>query len=364
MKSFFSKVISISLVLLLKVYEKIVAGSTQKKQDKADLEASYYKYEAQKLGLNYSLVLDNVIQISDSNTILNVWQSGTDLDGKGSLHIAGNKKYCYKVFQHNGIPVPRHKVLKSGDVKGVFDFKREIANPVVIKPAKDTGDASGVFINLESFWSIFQAANYIRIFGPEMIVEEFITGKNYRLLFCYGDFIGACERMPSSVKGDGIHSVQQLISIENETRLPIGDIKEFTPDSRPLLYKIQITSELKETLKEQNMTLSSVPEKDRIAGLQPICHWLYGGQYIDVTEDVHHEYIQVAKQAVDSLGIKLAGVDLIAKDIINFNGSGYAINEVNTTPAILVHYEVQNQKSRKNVCRTIIEQYFGLFKEI
>lgn len=359
MKSILSNTITITLVLFFKVYAKIKASTNQKKEHKIDLESSYYQYEADKLGLKHSLVLDNVLQIFDGTQILNIWKSGTDLDGKGSLHLAGDKKYCYDIFKKKSIPVPRHRTLRSGDVKGVLDFKKSVGQPVVIKPAKDTGDASGVFINLTSFWSIVKAANYVRIFGPKMIVEEFIQGRNYRLLFCCGKFISACVRLPSSVKGDGILSVAQLIQRENLTRLSLGDIRVFTPESRPILFKIEITSELKDTLKKQNMTLSSIPAKDLEVNLQPICHWLYGGKYIDVTETIHPGYIEVAKRAVNAVGIKLAGIDLIAEDISTYNEQGFAINEVNTTPGLLVHYEVQNQSERQDVCRSVIKQYFN-----
>jgi cyanophycin synthetase len=358
MRALPSRLVNFLFIFTVKIYTNIKPIFLKKEFSKINLEDSYYKYEAEKLGLSFVFLMDKVSQIRKYDKVFNVWKSSTDFDGKGSMHIAGNKAYCYKVFKSQGIPIPRHVVLKSGDIKGALAFKNKIKSPIVIKPAKDTGDASGVFVKMTSFLSILWAVNYVRIFGEKMIIEEYRIGKNYRLLFCCGKFLSACERMPSFVIGTGVHTIKNLIDLENKDRLKVGDIRPFTPDTRPILYKILITRELKIMLKKQNFKLSSVPEKGKTIYLQPICHWYYGGQYLDVTEKVHPTLIEIARKAVSSAGIKLAGVDIISTDITNPILDSFVINEVNTTPGLLIHYEIQNQKNRKPVAMEILKQYF------
>ncbi|MDY0131697.1 MAG: ATP-grasp domain-containing protein [Desulforegulaceae bacterium] len=324
------------------------------------METSYYKCEAEYLGLKFQLIMDNVSQISNRKTKFNVWKSGTDLDGKGSLHLAGNKKYCYDLFKKAGIPVPRYKILKSGDFFGAVSFFREIKKPIVIKPARDTGDSSGVFVKLENSFSIFIAVSYVKIFGNEMIVEEFIDGDNFRLLFCCGEFLSACERIPSFVICDGQSSIKQLIDKENQKRLEIGDLKPFDPDTRPILYKIKITKSLKNFIRKQGYNLNSIPQKGIKVNFQPICHWYQGGSYYDVTDKIDQNFVEMAKKAVELAGVKLAGVDLITSDIENYQRGRCVINEINTTPGLLIHYEVQNQEKRIPVIRIILKKYFNL----
>lgn len=348
--------VSLILVFLFKIYNKI----SNKISYKINLEASYYKWEAEYLGLNFQLIMDNVSQVSNGKTKFNVWKSGTDYDGKGSLHIAGNKKYCYELFKGADIPVPRYKILKSGDYFGAVNFLKEINKPIVIKPARDTGDGSGVFLKLEEPFSIFIAVSYVKIFGNEMIVEEFVEGDNYRLLFCCGEFLSACERIPSFVIGDGQNSIRKLIEDENKNRLEVGDLQAFNPETRPILYKIKITNSLKKIIRHQGFSLSSIPDKGVTIKLQPICHWYQGGSYYEVTDKIDSKFVDVAKKAVNIAGIKIAGLDLIAKNIEDIKSGKFVINEINTTPALLIHYEVQNQEKRVPVARNILVKYFNL----
>jgi D-alanine-D-alanine ligase-like ATP-grasp enzyme len=52
-------------------------------------------------------------------------------------------------------------------------------------------------------------------------------------------------------------------------------------------------------------------------------------------------------------------VDLIARDIRNPKEGTYVINEINTSPALLVHYEVQNQEKMRPVAKEILRTIFN-----
>jgi cyanophycin synthetase len=48
------------------------------------------------------------------------------------------------------------------------------------------------------------------------LVEELFKGKNYRVLVVGGKMVAASERVPYGVTGDGKHTVNELIAIENQ----------------------------------------------------------------------------------------------------------------------------------------------------
>ena len=338
--------------------QKKIQSKHKVKYDK--VEISYYLFEAEKLGINAKVIMDDVLQLSKGDEIYNIWRCGTDFDGWGSLHIAGDKVYCYSMLKKAGISLPRHVVLRSGDYKNAVAFKREINAPIVIKPARDTGDGTGVFIKPESNLSILFAVNCSGAYGKQIIVEEYFEGTNYRLLYCKGQFLGASSRIPSFVVGDGIQSVSELITNLNKGRKNIGDIEPYGPSNRPILYKIATSRRSKRLIKKQGLTLSSIPDEGIMVRLQDICHWLYGGQYYDVTDIISPELIELGRKAAQAVGIKLAGVDLIAKDIKDPKIGSFVFNEVNTTPAILIHYEVQNRDKMRPVAREILKIMFGL----
>jgi cyanophycin synthetase len=324
------------------------------------LENSYYIKEAQKLGINSNIIMDNVLQLRKGDEVYNIWQSGTDLDGLGSLHVSGDKAYCYSMFEKIGIPTPKHAIFKSGDYKSAIDFKNRMKSPIVIKPARDTGDSKGVFIKPETFREIFRAVNIAGAYGREILVEKYFEGTNYRLLFCKGRFLGASARVPASIVCDGFHSIKEMIVLANKGRLQIGDIFGYEALERPILYEIRITRQLKKVIRKQGLRLSSIVGNGRVVQLHDTCHWLYGGQYLDVTDEISPVLVDVCRKGAEAIGIKLAGVDMIAQDIKEPREETYVINEINTTPALLIHYEVQNQEKRRNVARMILETMFHL----
>lgn len=93
-------------------------------------------------------------------------------------------------------------------------------------------------------------------------------------------------------------------------------------------------------LKEQGLTIHSVPEKDQIVYLRENSNISTGGDSIDVTDEFSDAYKQIAQQAVEALGAKISGIDLIIpdKDIDpQTDDQAYGIIEANFNPAMHMH---------------------------
>lgn len=93
-------------------------------------------------------------------------------------------------------------------------------------------------------------------------------------------------------------------------------------------------------LKEQGLTIHSVPEKDQIVYLRENSNISTGGDSIDVTDVFSDAYKQIAQQAVEALGAKISGIDLIIpdKDIDpQTDDQAYGIIEANFNPAMHMH---------------------------
>lgn len=357
--------VSISLFLVknfLRAKAKIKAPKrrVRDKVDFIEVDYSYFLNHVDEFGVKANLLENNVLQLRKGNTVHNVWKGAyLDFDGEASLKIAGDKALCASMLKGAGIAVPNQVVLKSGDYKKALAFRNKIKAPIVIKPARNTGDSTGVTIKPESFLEIWFAVNNAGIYGKEVIVEQYFKGNNYRLLFLKGKFLGACARIPAFVVGDGGRSLRDLIAKANEGRLEQGNYLKYDRITRPILYKIVISQSLKRWIRKQGFTLASIPPKGVKVQLQDICHWLRGGQYLDVTDIISPTFVELGRKAVEVTGIKWAGVDLIACDIRNPAEGTYVVNEVNTSPAVLVHYEVQNQDKMRPVAREILKTMFN-----
>ena len=321
---------------------------------------SYYLLAAKQLDISIKIFDNHIIQLRKDEKVQNIWSAWTDLDGEASLMIAGDKPLCYDLLEEENIPLPNYKVLKRGDYVGALEFREKCNGPVVIKPARNTGDASGVFVKLKRDIDIWRAVCSAGALSDEIIVEEYFEGINCRLLFCNGRFLAASSRIPRYIITDGINTIKSLIKKENAGRVPVGEYYKFDELRRPIRYEIPLDRETKKMLKEKEYTLESVPPKGERVSLQRICHWYYGGEYYDVSSDISSQLVEICKKAVSKIGIKLAGVDIITKDIETVTERSFVINEINTTPGLLVHYEVQNQDKMRPVAVEILKSMFSM----
>jgi D-alanine-D-alanine ligase-like ATP-grasp enzyme len=62
-----------------------------------------------------------------------------------------------------------------------------------------------------------------------------------------------------------------------------------------------------------------------------------GGSTRECLDQVHDKYKKLAVETTETIGLKLAGVDLITPDIEK-PASKYGINEINHNPGLRIHY--------------------------
>ena len=108
------------------------------------------------------------------------------LNTKTSCELALHKDLTYQVLRYNKLPIPKHKKIgKISDLK-----KLNLNFPVVVKP---TAQAKGkdVLVGIENELRLKKSC--FRLFKKysSLIVEEFIPGKDYRLLILGGELIAA-----------------------------------------------------------------------------------------------------------------------------------------------------------------------------
>ena len=256
--------------------------------------------------------------------------SATLYEGTNSLavDIACDKSLTKALLEEVFIPVPR------GDVcyfqEEAIRLADNIGYPVVVKP-KFGNKGKFVFLDIQNEEDLISAFQQVKTYDEEVIVEEYINGKDYRLLVVGGRLVAASERIPAYITGDGIHSVMELVEIEN--------LDEFRGEGHEKpLTKIKIDECVIKTLTKQKLKLDSVVEKDQIVWLRENANLSTGGIAIDCTEKVHPENQRIAEIAAKTIGLDIAGIDMITPDISRTITSTHgAIVEVNAAPGIRMH---------------------------
>jgi D-alanine-D-alanine ligase-like ATP-grasp enzyme len=113
----------------------------------------------------------------------------------------------------------------------------------------------------------------------------------------------------------------------------------------------QATAQL---LKRAGLSWNSIPEAGRPVELASICNYQHGTTYAECLSIAHTDIIDAAERAAAEVEAVVAGVDIIAPDI---KGPDYIVNEVNTTPLLLIHYAAPEHL---DPIREILTQHFGL----
>lgn len=62
-------------------------------------------------------------------------------------------------------------------------------------------------------------------------------------------------------------------------------------------------------------TLETIPKKDEVVTLLDNANLSTGGESHDITEEIHPDFVHLAQEAAQTLGLRLAGVDMLADDL-------------------------------------------------
>ena len=168
-------------------------------------------------------------------------------------------------------------------------------------------------------------------------MERQIEGSNYRVLVVGDSVVAVSERLPAAVEGDGVHSVKELIEMENSDPLR-GDGHE-----KPLT-KIKVDDHVMFTLGKQGLDLNYIPRRGETVTLRENCNLSTGGKAVDRTDRIHPQVSMMAVRAAGIIGLDVAGVDITTTDISKpLKSTGGAIIEVNAAPGIRMHHYPSRQ---------------------
>ncbi|MGI8476988.1 MAG: cyanophycin synthetase [Thermomicrobiales bacterium] len=279
-----------------------------------------------------------------------IWATVTSQTANISVDVAANKEMTNRLLQEVGIPVPKGTVVRSAE-EAVRQAAR-IGFPVVIKPL-DGNHGRGVCINLkdagevEKFYPVAEGESR----AGTVVVESYVTGKDYRILVVNNQIVAVAERVPAHVTGDGRRSVAELIEETNaDPRRGVGHEK--------ILTRITIDDQTTETLQRQGITLTAVPDKGAVVQLKQTGNMSTGGTSADRTDDIHPDNVEIARQAAMVVGLDIAGIDFITGDISqSVRQNGGAIVEVNAGPGFRMHTHPTDGHPR-HVGRAVVNMLF------
>jgi cyanophycin synthetase len=264
-----------------------------------------------------------------------------------AVEVASDKDLTKSLLEKASIPVPAGRVARS--VEEAVAAISELNLPLVVKPL-DGRQGHGVSLNLFSADEVACAYEIAREFSRSVLVEEQFEGGNFRVLVVAGKMVAASERMPCHVKGDGRHTVGELIAIENQNPLR-GEGHE-----KPLT-QIKLDDGLRAALTRQGLALEYVPGDGKIVRLRDGMNLSTGGTSVDVTDLIHPSTARLCERAARVVGLDICGIDLIAENISQpLEGRG-GIIELNAAPGLRMHL-FPSQGKRREVGEAIVDMLY------
>ncbi len=301
--------------------------------------------EARKIPHIRLLEDGNLVQLGYGAAMRRIWTAETDQTSAIAETISRDKDLTKELISSVGVPVPEGREVDSAD--DACDAADDIGYPVVVKPT-DGNHGRGVFIDLTTPDDVRKAYAIAVEEGSGVLVERSIPGIEHRLLVVGGKLVAANRSDLITITGDGTASVQQLI----DTQINI-DPRRGTSELHPLSI-IRIDTAARMELERQGLDADAIPAAGREVLIQRNANHAF-----DCTDEVHPETAQVASLAARVVGLDIAGIDLVCKDIsLPLGEQGGAIVEVNAGPSLLMHIKPGVGKPRP-VGQAVVDNLFA-----
>lgn len=256
-----------------------------------------------------------------------------DLNPLASSALATDKDFAAHFLSEAGYPVIEGQVFYSprvmrllGSDRGLdagYRYARSLGWPVIVKP---NSGSQGIGVSkVATRVDFHHAARACLRLDDVMIVQRFITGRDFRLVVLDDKVIQAYERLPLTVVGDGRATIRQLLlRREREFRRTGRDTRLDPMDAGIGL-----------ALRAQRLGLDSVPAKARVTALRANANLSSGGEAVDALAGLHPDFTKLAVTMTAAMGLRICGVDLLLRSgSLADAPTEYVVIEINAKPGL------------------------------
>jgi cyanophycin synthetase len=314
---------------------------------KKDKNTKIILQEAKKLGLKAEIIYPErqLIELSKgSKKILILRNFRINLSRFDNKEYSLFKDLSYFFWQKNNIPIPKTIT--------VFSFReakrgiKKIPLPLVIKDAQ-ASRSKNLWANLSNLKKTFSILKnlFSSPFIKAVIIQEFVQGKEFRILVLKNRILGIAQLIPPVLIGNNRLTIKRLI-------------KEL---ERKIKCQIVIDQEMKDLIKKQGFSFNSILPANQKLFLREYSKVKEGGQIKNLSSDsLHPEIKKMCLKAVKVVGLELAGLDIIAENLSKSpKEQKIKFIEINGRPDVYIHH-YPNEGQPVNVTREILKHIFEL----
>lgn len=261
-----------------------------------------------------------IFRLEHAGTVIRCRESLTDRTSAITYEICADKRLTHDVLERAGYRVPRRTTYRDAAAARRF---LDACGRVVVKPCRGE-QGHGVTVDVNDPDTLERAVALARRWDESVLLEEFVPGRDLRVIAIGYRFVAAIERHPPVVQGDGTATVDQLVRRFNQERLAATQGESQVP----------LDEETRRCAALAGAGWNDVVPAGVAVPLRKTANYHTGGSITDVTSDVSPALRRVAEGASRALCIPVVGFDFLTPDV---RGEEYVIVEANERPGLANH---------------------------
>jgi D-alanine-D-alanine ligase-like ATP-grasp enzyme len=241
-----------------------------------------------------------------------------DINGAGATALARDKDYAARFLASAGLRVPRgllvhaprrraalhlknpYVAARLADTRSAETFAGVVGYPVFVKP-NEGSEGDGVSRAGDPA-ALDAALHHLFALHDRVLVQGCEEGQDFRAIVLDGNVLAVFQRKPFCVSGDGWSPLSALVASAVSELGDKGKGTRILPDDPRILRHLEASGRAPD----------SIPEAGEEVALLPNANLSTGGRAVDVTGLATAAFSDAASRAARALGLRFAGVDLIA----------------------------------------------------
>lgn len=267
--------------------------------------------------------------------IIYAWISKTFMGGCSNYNSLEVRRSCRSKeqardrFKQGGIPHAQGLIFFNPFA--AVRFAKRYGFPLVIKP-NVSGFSRGSHFPIRNHKELWKAIFFAKCWWPFTVVEQFLEGKNYRVVVANGKIVSVLQRYAPSVKGDGISTISQLMLKENKVREEM--------QLYPVIHPLKENAQSRAFLAKQGLNFNSVPKQGQRVTLFYRISLAPGGVLEVIDKQLLPEVNKLLlKEVLHLFDANILGIDVILEKGIehDYREQKCIFLEVNSRPYLKMH---------------------------
>jgi GNAT-family acetyltransferase (TIGR03103 family) len=247
-------------------------------------------------------------------------ESLSDLTSAVAMSRCDDKALTRRILARAGLRVPDQMTVD--DLDEAHDFLARHGR-VVVKPARGE-QGKAVAVDLRTPEEVDDAVEAARQLGNEVVMEEFVDGQDLRIIVIDNEVVAAAVRRPACVRGDGKHTVAELIDKQSRRRAAATGGES----------RIPLDAETERCVRASGHAMTDVLPEGETLAVRKTANLHSGGTIHDVTEALHPALAEAAVKGAQALEIPVVGFDFMVADP---EKPDYVVIEANERPGLANH---------------------------